>query len=789
MSDFLLRAVVGIKDDAAGPAGRIGGYFVNLKEKIKATEGGLASFNNHMAELKSGAKFLAVGTAASLLARSFISADIEASKLTSNIKSLGVTKDEIRGITSAVRVMAGEMGTSQEVYLSGIYDLKSAVSTLDSAQLASVALALDQTAKATKGNFGGLSDLFGTTYAQFKRMYSGMSDTQFAGLFGNTITQVANLYKTDGAKMQQAMQALGASAASLNISFEEQSGVLGILQNQMQPGVAGTSYRQFLSNVGEGFQKLGLQATDLATGNLRSMPDLLSELRIKYGDTLSVAERMSIKDAFGTEEAVGAIESLLPQTDQLRSDLLKIKAANADGNWTAMKEASAINMDNLSSGIDKAGAGWKALQSTISNGFNEGPLKAVLSGIGSLFTGLTKILNQNSLLRQFVSTLIFGGTSVLLLTGAFKITNATIGLYTLLTKAAGTGTTGLGFSMKSIIPSIWSAVTATWSFTAALLANPITWVAIGVAALITGIVLLVKNWDTVKAAFVGAWNSIRNTWSNAPGWFKGIVALMLLPFWPFIQLGKVIINNWSGIKTFFGTLFTSIKKTVTEHFDVLATIMLPVFAPFIKITKLIINNWTEIKAFLSGIFEWVKTKVSELVGWISDKIGIVWEPLKSGLSAIGDFFFGDMSKKAEKSGKGFATGWAKGVRSNTDVVNKAVGSVMQSVSHYLPHSDAKIGPLSNLTKSGRSFVSTWTGGVDNEARSNNVVSRFINLQAKQINEKSPVVQKIAAGNKTEAKNLFGNLAISVEGKDMSVNKLASMLAQVLSQELNRIEAV
>jgi hypothetical protein len=114
---------------------------------------------------------------------------------------------------------------------------------------------------------------------------------------------------------------------------------------------------------------------------------------------------------------------------------------------------------------------------------------------------------------------------------------------------------------------------------------------------------------------------------------------------------------------------------------------------------------------------------------------------------------------------------------------------MQSVSHYLPHSDAKIGPLSNLTKSGRSFVSTWTGGVDNEARSNNVVSRFINLQAKQINEKSPVVQKIAAGNKTEAKNLFGNLAISVEGKDMSVNKLASMLAQVLSQELNRIEAV
>jgi TP901 family phage tail tape measure protein len=787
MSDFLLRAVVGIKDDASGPAGRIGGYFVNLKEKIKATEGGLASFNNHMAELKSGAKFLAVGSAAGMLAKSFISADIEAAKLTSQIRSLGVSQGEVDGVTSKVRVMAGEMGTAQEILLSGIWDLKSAVSTLDPKQLVDVAKALDMTAKATKGDFGGLSNLFGTTYSQFKDMYKGLSDTQLAGLFGNTITKVSNLYKTDGAAMQQAMQSLGSTAAAMNVSLEEQSVVLGKMQNTDLAGVSGTAYKSFISKVSSGMKEFNLSAEGFK-GKLKSMPDLLESLSKVLGDTIEPAEMEKLTKAFG-EEGARMVTTLMPKYKSLRNEIAEVKAANADGNWKYMKEAAAINMDNLSTGLDRTGAGWKALQSTIANGFNEGPLKVIINGLADIFTGLTKILNEHSVVRQFVSTLIFGGTSILLLTGAFKITNATIGLYTLLTKAAGTGTTGLGFSMKSIIPSIWSAVTATWSFTAALLANPITWVAIGVAALITGIVLLVKNWDTVKAAFIGTWNSIRNTWSNAPGWFKGIVALMLLPFWPFIQLGKVIINNWSGIKTFFGTLFTSIKKTVTEHFDVLATIMLPVFAPFIKITKLIINNWTEIKLFLSGIFEWVKTKVSELVSWVGDKIGVVWEPLKSGLSAIGDFFFGDMSKKAEKSGKGFATGWAKGVRSNTDVVNKAVGSVMQSVSHYLPHSDAKIGPLSNLTKSGRSFVSTWTGGVDNEARSNNVVSRFINLQAKQINEKSPVVQKIAAGNKTEAKNLFGNLAISVEGKDMSVNKLASMLAQVLSQELNRIEAV
>ncbi len=785
--DFVLRAVLGVKDDASGPAARIGNYFVNLKEKIKATEGGLASFNKHMGDLKSGMKFLAAGTAASVLTKSFISADIEASKLESQIKSLGVTKDDVEGISTKVRELAGEMGTMQEVTLSGIWDLKSAVSTLDPKQLVEVAKALDMTAKATKGDFGGLSDLFGTTYDQFKDMYKSMSDTQFAGLFGNTITLVSNLYKTDGAKMQQAMQSLGSTAAKMNVSLEEQSVILGKLQNSDLAGVAGTAYKSFLSKVSSGMKELDLSAVDTMTGKMKSMPDLLESISKKFGNTIEPDEMEKLTKAF-TEEGARLVTGLMTKYKSLREDIQLVKKANADGNWTAMKEAAAINMDNLSTGLDRAGAGWKALQSTIAKGFNEGPLKYIVSGVADIFTGLIKILNEHSYVRQFVATVIFGGTAVLLLTGAFKITNATIGLYTILTKAADKNTFSLFTSLKNIIPSIRSLSIVQWALNTAFLGCPVVWIIGGIVALGIGIYALVKNWDKVKAATINAWNSITNAWGNAPGWFKGIVALVLLPFWPFIGLAKLIINNWGSIKGFFITLFTGIKKIVTEHLSLIASIAFPVFAPFIQIAKVIIKNWDTIRPYLTAFFDWIKTKITEVVNWVGEKIGVVWEPLKTGLSTIGDFFFGE-SKKAETYGKKFNEAYAKGLRSSIDVVMRTMRSMHMGIKDENNNSDAKKGPLSNTSKWGRSFVTTWAGGVDREARSNDVVKRFVTLQAKQINDKSPVIQKLSEGKKTEAKNLLGSLNIKVDGKDMTVDKLAGMLAQVIFQELNKVTAV
>jgi TP901 family phage tail tape measure protein len=821
MSDFLLRAVVGIKDDASGPAGRIGGYFANLKSKIKETEGGLASFNKHMGDLKTGMKFLAVGGAAAVLTKSLVGATLETGQLASNIKTLDVSDSGMSAIASEADKAGQSMGILKTEFLSAAYDVKSGISTLKDNELGAFTGIVAKTAKATKGSTSQMASYFGTVYNVYAKSYKDMSALDFGNMVGNMTAYAVKAYKTDGAKMQQAMESVGSAAASMGMSLQEQIVVLGSLSNTMSGGEAGTKLKSFMDKAGQAGTALGLSFTD-AQGHLKPVADILDTIKGKFPDLKNAAAQAELKKALGSDEAVALVTNLADKTDALRSGISDLKESMKPGGKNFLESMASVASDNTISNTQKLDYGWQRLKETLGESI-ESPLNAVMSGIKDSLFWTIKFLNEHSKIKTAVAGLVSGAAIFVSLAGAIKVTTATLGLYKLMVQATGSATktslipsiynwisakltlstvlwghikqmtiatagyirfaaqgigtatialwgyvkagTAVAFNtmrslitsavsagsafLTSLIPAIWGAITATWSFTAALLANPITWVVVGVVALVAGIVLLAKNWDTVKAAFVGAWNSIKNAWGNAPGWFKGIVALILLPFWPFIQLGKLIINNWSGIKTFFSGLFDTVASVFTR------------------------------------IWEFVSNTLDS----IGNKIKDAWAPLSSGLSAIGDFFFGDMSKKAEKSGKGFATGWAKGVRSNTDVVNKAVGAVMQSVSHYLPHSDAKIGPLSNLTKSGRSFVSTWTGGIDNEARSNNVVSSFINLQAKQINEKSPVVQKIASGNKTEAKNLFGNLAISVEGKDMSVNKLAALLAQVLDSELNRIGAV
>lgn len=59
---------------------------------------------------------------------------------------------------------------------------------------------------------------------------------------------------------------------------------------------------------------------------------------------------------------------------------------------------------------------------------------------------------------------------------------------------------GLTIKLGTFTASVWASVTAIAAQTAALLSNPMTWVAIAIGAVVAGLVLLALNWDKVKAA-------------------------------------------------------------------------------------------------------------------------------------------------------------------------------------------------------------------------------------------------------------------------------------------------
>lgn len=107
--------------------------------------------------------------------------------------------------------------------------------------------------------------------------------------------------------------------------------------------------------------------------------------------------------------------------------------------------------------------------------------------------------------------------------------------------------------------SVWGTVTAIWAQTAALLANPITWVVIGIVALVAAGIALWKNWDKVTAWFKGAWAWFQGLWAKVPGWAKWMM--------PFIAVPMLIIQNWSKIKGALGAVWAWIKGFAKNMWD------------------------------------------------------------------------------------------------------------------------------------------------------------------------------------------------------------------------------
>ena len=74
-----------------------------------------------------------------------------------------------------------------------------------------------------------------------------------------------------------------------------------------------------------------------------------------------------------------------------------------------------------------------------------------------------------------------------------------------------------GSTAVTAMPGLIASV---WSFTAALLANPITWVVVGIVALIAALILLWQNWDSVTAFLQNAWDTACSKITAGLEWLK-----------------------------------------------------------------------------------------------------------------------------------------------------------------------------------------------------------------------------------------------------------------------------
>ncbi|MDI7157209.1 phage tail tape measure protein [Leptospira santarosai] len=820
-SIFELGVVITLRDYASSKLDEINDKWDAMKKKLGDNHEEVIKMEGAITKMKMGGVLLGIGLAVGSLTMSLVDSRMETSKLEGNLKSLGLTSKEVDNITKSAYSMSSALGESTDSILSGVYDIKSAVSDLNGTELVGFTQSILDTTIATKGNFGELSKLFGMAYHQFKHLYSDMDNVQFGKNLANDIAWASNVYRADGNSIQQAMESIGSKAASLKISLEEQSAVLGTLLNSMQPGPAGTTFRAFLTNLGEGFSKLGLNAYQ-ADGKLKNTADLLGEIKKKFGDSLDLKESDVIKKAFGTDEAVQFINTLLPKTDALGKDIKTIVDLSKNQDYHFLDIAKQANLESLPTQMKRASEGWENFKKILGKGVEDSGLKKVVSIFADGISVLNDFLAKHPKIAEFVGTFLMLTTVAALGAGAFFV-----------------------------LKGAWTAFMVAMNL--GLVSNPIGWIVIGVVAAIAGIALLITYWDEIKTAAVSAWTWITETWAGLGGFVKLLIAWFL----PFIGIPLLIHEHWSTIKDFLFGIWDTLKNFVTGFtsqildafnslpYGVKKTLILAFVNPLLGIGSLIWSALSNIignirnrmkesgsslfSAFGLGILDSIndlKTKVNTVMSVIARFLphsnadeGPLSNLTGSGAAFVDTFALGMKQKKsvlattmtdvassfdqkvetAKNYGIKFVETIKDGMLSGVATLKKGtIDLFTRSVVPTVNQSDAKEGPLSKTSAYGKSFVSTLTSGIETETpRLKPVMQRFNEALAPE----KGIIRKLKEESGEEEGGLFsgkkgstisiGNLIgqLVVGGGKENKRQIGEILADALFEELDRYDEV
>ena len=205
-----------------------------------------------------------------------------------------------------------------------------------------------------------------------------------------------------------------------------------------------------------------------------------------------------------------------------------------------------------------------------------------------------------------------------------------------------------------------------------LVTNPFGWAILAVGA----IIMLWRNWETVKSALISGWNWINNVFSKNP----------ILNFvFPFIGIARLIVNNWGVIKTFFANLWASISATwnsgVSYISSLVSSIKARVLAGFaamanyirsMPLVQYISGKFSAILAYLQGLggrfLEAGRNLIQQIINGVTSKLAA----LREKFSSIGSMISGGIAKVGKVfDGKGYSTGGYTGAGR----VNEAAGIV------------------------------------------------------------------------------------------------------------------
>ncbi|EPU0970477.1 TPA: phage tail tape measure protein [Klebsiella pneumoniae] len=469
----------------------------------------------------------------------------------------GIDSGVLKTVQRDALAFSTTYGTVATDFVRSTAEINSAIAGLTGQELPKVTKVANLMAFEMQSSTAETAEFMRQMFANFRTDADSLGKVQFAELLAGKMTLMRQRFGLEIGMVKDLMEGARGAGTNYGVGMNEQLAVMGELSRTLGTE-ASSAYEGFMTSAIEGGKKLGLSFTDTA-GKMLSMPDILTKLQGKYGQSLegNLKAQKELDDAFGDSSAV--VKQLYGNVSVLQRNITEL--GGADG-LKRTQEAAA----KLVKPMDRFMAIIRAIQIaiglTLVPALN--PLLDWAAQIGQTFARWMSLFPNIARVVGWVAMAVLGFAAV----GA--ILNIIMGLSAFIL-------TGWGAALKLVSGALMVVRTTAMLTGAAInfMSWPVLLVIGAIALLVAGCYLLVKHWDTVKAAVMDtaafqvvaqavSWlaNLFASVWEYISAGWNSFIAL-LTGFSPLDALSGMA----SGIMKLFDGIWQAIKKSFSASWS------------------------------------------------------------------------------------------------------------------------------------------------------------------------------------------------------------------------------
>ncbi|AGR60443.1 TPA: phage tail tape measure protein [Salmonella bongori] len=551
---------------------------------------------------KSKAAFMQIGGGVLALAgtgmaiRGALSPAIEMYDALNDAASKGIDDQALKAVQRDALRFSTTYGASAVEFVQSTESINSAIAGLTGNELPKVTKVANTLAFALKSTAAETAEFMGQMFGNFSADAERLGKVQFAEQLAGKMVYMRKTFGTEMATIKDLMEGARGVGTNYGVGLDEQLAVLGQL-NRTLGTEASSAYEGFMTGAVEGAKKLGLSFTD-ATGKMLSMPEMLIKLQGKYGKSLegNLKAQAELDAAFGDSSAV--VKHLYGNVALLQRNITEL--GGSDGLKRTQEMAS-----KLVKPWDRFVQILKAIQTVI--GLTLIPvLYPVLNRLADmgqtfarwmqLFPNIARVIGYAAMaLLGFaavgaVANIVMGVSKFIMMgwKGVWKLLTAVTKIdtaWTWLNTKAKLAWANVMKSLRGILLAL--RMQAIMTGTAInFMSWPVLLVIGAIALLAAGCWLLIKHWDTVKAAVMET--SAFQACARVVAWLAGVFSTA----WRFISEGW---NSFIALLTGFSPsqALSGLASGIVSMFD---------------------NVWQSVKGGFLKSWNWIVEKLNKIPG-------------------------------------------------------------------------------------------------------------------------------------------------------------------------------